>query len=470
MKDYNYFCASKKRIRMKGTKTLTEGNITKQLSKLALPIMATAFIQMAYSLTDMAWVGRIGSEAVAAVGSVGILTWMSTSISLLCKVGSEVSIGQAIGSHNAEEAKQYASHNSTMSILISSLWGLLLIVFATPIINVYELAPEITQNAIAYLRIIALGMPAIFLSAAFTGIYNACGRSNIPFYISGSGLIMNMILDPLFIFGFNWGTIGAALATIFSQYFVLLLFFIQIRKRDKLFDSFSFIVRLKKHYTRRILKIGAPVALFNTLFAFANMYICRIAAINGGHIGLMTFTTGGQIEGITWNTSQGFSTALGAFTAQNYAAGKRDRYIKAYKSTLAMTSIFGVFSTILFVFFGQEVFSIFVPEEAAYIAGGEFLRIDGYSQMFMMLEIATQGVFYGIGRTIPPAITSICGNYLRIPLALGLTAIGMGVSGIWWAVSISSILKGITLFFWLMVIRKRVMLTDFKYSKSESIM
>lgn len=96
---------------MKGTKNLTQGPILKQLFTLAMPIMATSFIQMAYSLTDMAWVGRIGSEAIAAVGSVGILTWMSTSISLLNKVGSEVSVGQAIGAQNEQAARAFASHN-----------------------------------------------------------------------------------------------------------------------------------------------------------------------------------------------------------------------------------------------------------------------------------------------------------------------------------------------------------------------
>ena len=104
---------------MQGTKNLTKGPILKQLFNLAMPIMATSFIQMAYSLTDMAWVGRIGSEAVAAVGSVGILTWMSGSISLLNKVGSEVSVGQAIGSQNEKAAKAFASHNITISLLIS---------------------------------------------------------------------------------------------------------------------------------------------------------------------------------------------------------------------------------------------------------------------------------------------------------------------------------------------------------------
>ena len=87
---------------MQGTKNLTQGPIKRQLFNLALPIMGTSFIQMAYSITDMAWVGRLGSEAVAAIGAVGILTWMTYSISLLNKVGSEVSVGQCIGARNEE--------------------------------------------------------------------------------------------------------------------------------------------------------------------------------------------------------------------------------------------------------------------------------------------------------------------------------------------------------------------------------
>lgn len=93
---------------MQGIKSLTKGPINRQLFNLAIPIMATSFIQMAYSLTDMAWVGRLGSEAVAAVGAVGILTWMSGSIALLNKVGSEVSVGQSIGARSEQDARQFA--------------------------------------------------------------------------------------------------------------------------------------------------------------------------------------------------------------------------------------------------------------------------------------------------------------------------------------------------------------------------
>ena len=380
---------------------------------------------------------------------------MSGSISLLNKVGSEVSVGQSIGAQSQEDARSFASHNITIALIISICWGGLLFIFAEPIIRIYELEEHITANAIQYLRIVSTGLPFVFLSAAFTGIYNAAGRSKVPFFISGTGLILNIVLDPLFIFGFGLGTNGAAYATWIAEASVFLIFVYQLRCRDALLGGFPFFTRLKKKYTRRILKLGLPVATLNTLFAFVNMFLCRTASEQGGHIGLMTFTTGGQIEAITWNTSQGFSTALSAFIAQNYAAGRIERVLKSWYTTLWMTGIFGTLCTLLFVFFGNEVFAIFVPEQAAYEAGGVFLRIDGYSQLFMMLEITMQGVFYGIGRTIPPAITSISCNYMRIPLAILFVRMGMGVEGIWWAVCVTTVDKGLILLSWFIIIKKK---------------
>ena len=231
---------------MQGTKNLTEGVISRQLFNLAMPIMGTSFIQMAYSITDMAWVGRLGSEAVAAIGAVGILTWMTNSISYLNKVGSEVSVGQSIGAQNVEDARGFASHNLTIALILSLCWGFLLFVLARPIIGFYKLEEPIALNAVEYLRIVASAFPFIFLSAAFTGIHNASGLSKIPFYISGTGLLLNMVLDPLFILGFHLGTAGAAWATWISQAVVCGLFVYQLKCRNKLFGGFPFFVRLKE--------------------------------------------------------------------------------------------------------------------------------------------------------------------------------------------------------------------------------
>ena len=120
-----------------------------------------------------------------------------------------------------------------------------------------------------------------------------------------------------------------------------------------------------------------------------------------------------------------------------------------------MTLIFGIFCSLLFIFWGNNIFAIFVPEREAYEAGGLALRIDGYSQLFMMLEIVIQGVFYGMGRTIPPAIISISCNYLRIPMAFLFVSFGWGLSGIWWTICLTSIIKGIIILIWFLCIKRK---------------
>ncbi|WP_329903729.1 MATE family efflux transporter [Porphyromonas pogonae] len=441
---------------MRKPKDLTHGNIRGLLMKLSLPIMGTSFIQMAYSFTDMAWLGRIGSKSVAAVGVVSVLVWLANSISSINKTGSEVTVGHALGRDDISEASQYASHNITMSLIISLLLAAIYYFFGRNILQIYELALDVESVAINYLRIIIFGLPFVFMSNTFSGIYNASGISSVPFKIMSTGLVMNIILDPLLIFGFKMGAVGAAWATLICQLVVFFYFLFHYKRKDRLYAGLKLFVPLQKSFSEKILKIGLPVAILNSLFVFVNMYMGRLVSKIGGHVGVATLTTGGQLEAITWNTSQGVTTALGAIVAQNYTAKKAHRIFKAYKEALNFTFIFGIIGTILFVFFGQEVFSIIVPDPETYRVGGEYLKIDGYSQLLMMLEITTQGVLYGTGRTMPPAIISVVGNYLRIPLAWLLLSWGWGLPSIWWAISITSMLKGIVAYVYYRSVKRKI--------------
>ncbi len=438
-----------------GVKNLTQGSIFHQLTRLAMPIMATSFVQMAYSLTDMAWVGRLGSPEVAAVGAVGILIWLTSSFAMLSKIGAEVSIGQSIGAGKLDEARIYASHTTTISLILGLIIASILFSFNKLIISFFRLDPAISIMACEYLRIVSTALPMVFMVLTFSGIYNGSGRSSIPFYLTATGLVCNILLDPLFIFVFDMGTNGAAIATWISQAIVFTLFIWQMKRSNGILNRFPYIIKLKKLFTVKIIKLGAPVALMSVFFASINLYLARIASVYGGHIGVMSQTTGGQIEGITWNTSQGFSTALGAFVAQNYAAGKLDRMKKAYQYTLALMLSLGVVVTLAFIFLGKDIFGIFVPEPTAMMAGGEYLRIVGFSQIFMMLELTTQGMFNGTGRTVPPALISVLFNAARIPLALVL-APGMGVAGVWLAITISTLLKGVILPIWFSIEYKNI--------------
>ena len=443
---------------MQGIKNLTQGPINRQLFNLAMPIMATSFIQMAYSLTDMAWVGRLGSEAVAAIGSVGILTWMSGSISLLNKVGSEVSVGQSIGAQSQEDARSFASHNITIALIISICWGTLLFIFAEPIIRIYELEDHITANAIQYLRIISTGLPFIFLSAAFTGIYNAAGRSKVPFFISGTGLILNIILDPLMIFGIGpfpqMGVAGAATATVLAQAIVTAMFLLAARREMTVFPQIHIFQASQWRAWAEILKIGLPVSIQSMFFSGLSMILARLVA-GWGDAAIAAQKVGSQIESISYTTAEGFATAVNAFIAQNFGAGRMERIRKGYWTAIGMIVVWSGFTTLMLVVFPVPLFRIFIPDDHVLQTGVSYLRIMGYSQILMCLEITSSGAFQGLGRPMPPTLAGIIGNAARIPLAVFLSATVLGLDGVWWSISISSIAKGIVVFTWFVVILHR---------------
>lgn len=432
-------------------KNLTEGRILPSLLKLALPLMGTSFVQMAYSLMAMFWVGRLGSESEAAIGAIGMLSWLTNSIAILVLIGAEVSVGQSVGAKKLKQAFKFASNASTIAIGIGIIWALIYIIFANQILSFFKLSPQITTDAALYLRILTVCIPFQFLTFCFCGIYNGAGRSSIPFKLNSSGLLINMIIDPFLIFGIGpfpeMGVHGAAVGTIIAQLYISSIFIYKNKSANAIIGNFPLIIKPEKIYVKQIFSLGTPVSIMNTLYAIINMNLARVASIFGKHLGLMTQTVGGQIEGVTWMTSQGFSTALSAFIAQNYTAGKLERAKKAYLYAIALMLSFGIVISIFFILFGGSIFSIIIPEEKAIQAGAEYLAIMGLVQVFMMMELMTQGMFNGVGKTIPPALISISFNALRIPLAY-ILASQMGIIGVWWAMAISTICKGIILPIW----------------------
>ncbi|MDR2621334.1 MAG: MATE family efflux transporter [Dysgonamonadaceae bacterium] len=438
-----------------GVRDLTEGKIFKQLISQALPIMASGFVQMAYTITDMAWLGRLGSREIAAVGGMGIILWFVESIALLTKVGAEINIAQSIGLKDFERAKSFASHTITLASIIGILAGVALFVFANPIISIFRFDTGLTGMARDYLLICCISQPAVFLFFTFSGIYNGVGRTSVPFYFLAIGLACNMLLCPLFIFGINGhlalGVKGAGIATVTSQWIVALLFIWKLKRKNAVLDGFPFFVKLRKNYTRSIVKLGLPIAAMNCLFSTINYYIAGIASVWGGYLGVMSQTTGSQIEGLTWYTASGFSTALSTFTAQNFARNKIKRAIQAYKYTLIVLLSLGFLISCVFLFAGKELFGLFVIEEKARLAGAGYLFVMGFCQLFMMLEIATAGLWNGFGRTTYPAAVSITFNILRIPLALLLTP-HYGVNGVWIAIAVSAGMKGIISPVWWLIV------------------
>lgn len=434
---------------MTNTNNLTEGNILKSLFKLAIPIMGTSFVQMAYNMTDMIWVGKLGSRAVAAVGTAGFFTWLAMAFILIPKIGAEVGVAQSVGKGDMKEAKVYIKHSIQMIICIAIFYGIVLITFRKSFIGFFNLGePDIISNAITYLVIISFGIIFYFINPVFTAIFNGYGESRTPFIINFIGLIVNMILDPILIFGIGpfprLEVAGAAIATVIAQAVVTCVFIINVSRRKELFSELHLLKAPDMDHIRRIVKLGFPVALQSGLFTIIAMFIARIIA-NWGPIPIAVQKVGSQIEAISWMTAGGFQTAMSSFVGQNYGAKKWGRVFRGYFIGISIMSVIGIITSLLLIFAARPLFSIFIKEEETIRYGIVYLQILGISQLFMCIESTTAGAFNGLGMTIPPSVVGIVFNVLRIPAALILSSTSLGLNGVWWAISISSIFKGLVL-------------------------
>jgi len=435
---------------------LTKGNILNELIRLAVPIMATSLIQMAYNLTDMLWLGRKGSLDVAAVGTAGFFVWFGFSLILLAKVGGEVGVAQSIGARQYEKAGKYATNSFMVTMILGLLYGCLLYLLAIPLISFFKMEDSFVNGvATSYLKTVSIGTLFTFLNPVLSGVYNGSGNSKTPFFINCIGLVINMVFDPILIFGLYGfpalGAIGAAMATVFSQCAVTIVFILSLGGKRSIFKSFRFFEKPDLSYVKSILKLGIPVASQSASFTIFAMLLARIIT-RWGPVPIAVQKVGAQIEAISWMTANGFSTALSAFVGQNYGARLWPRIQKGYIAAISSVSVIGLFATCLLVFFAKPIFSVFIPEKESIRLGIDYLQILGLSQLFMCLEITTAGAFNGLGRTTIPSAISIIFTGLRVPAAMILSSTTLlGLNGVWWSISMSSVFKGVILFSWFIV-------------------
>src|SRR5699024_7264850 len=140
---------------------------------------------------------------------------------------------------------------------------------------------------------------------------------------------------------------------------------------------------------------------------------------------------GSQIESISWMTADGFAAAVNSFLAQNHGAEKPDRIRKGYRSAMGVVLIWGVLCTVLLIFFPEPIFRLFITEQAVISMDVDYLVILGVSQLVMSVEITTAGAFAGLGKTLPPSLSSTILTAARIPLAWVLVQTPLGLNGIW---------------------------------------
>ena len=440
---------------------LLEGSILGKLSVLALPIMMTAFVQMAYNLVDMVWIGQLGSNAVAAVGAAGTYLWIADSCTSVAKTGGQIKVAHSIGEGNPKKAKQFGASAFQMGVSIIMICILFVLFGHQLMVGVFQFTEEqVHVDAVNYLLITGtVGVLFSTINQIFTGLYTGIGDSKTPFLANAVGLVINLVMDPVLIFGIGFipamGVIGAAVATAGAQGVVTLLFLLISYKRGGLFQGMPVFRKPKMDYIKQVWKLGFPVGLQNVFMSGLSLIIASMIAAWGADA-IAVQKVGGQVESIAWMIAGGFSMAVNSFIGQNYGAGKMQRVRKGYNAAMTLMVIWGLLCSLVLIVFPEFLFQIFIRETDVLDMGVSYLRILGVCQLCVCMEGCSTGAFNGLGETRIPSAVSIVFNLARIPMAILLPMTPLGLDGIWWALTISAILKGVVLTAWyLLYVHKR---------------
>ena len=430
---------------------MKEQPILNLLLKMSLPMVVSMLVNSLYNIVDSFFVAKISENAMTALSLVFPVQNLINAVMIGFGIGINAVISFYLGAADQKKADQAASQGMLLGTFHGILLMIICLVVIHPFLSLFTNDAEIVNLGLRYSKIVFLFSVFFAWELVFEKVFQAVGKMNISMICLMSGCLVNIFLDPVLIFGIGPFPVlrvtGAAIATVTAQMIVTVMFFIFAMKDTVLFQYVRYLKKPDLHHLKGIVRIGFPTSVQSMLFTGISMIIARLVA-GYGDAAVAVQKVGSQIESISWMTADGFAAAVNSFTSQNHGAGKKRRIYQGYVSALKVVFVWGIFCTLLLICCPAPVFRIFITEKDVIPLGVDYLRILGVSQLFMSLEITTAGAFSGYGKTVPPSVISIVFTALRIPLALILVHTTLALNGIWWSITISSILKGVLLFVW----------------------
>ena len=396
---------------------ILNGNLFHAILMLAIPVMINSFIQSMYNLTDTFWLGRIGTENQSAI------TLVSPFQNILINFGNGITtagailISQYLGAREDEQANSMANHICLTSLAFSVLCALICWLVSPGLVKWLGAEGSIYKYGLTYIRIVVLDLPFLFTINLFTSVKQSQGDTVKPMLLNMFGVVINLILDPLFLMVFKWGIAGAALATLIAK------------------------IPCDKSKMGSIVKIGLPTAIGGSTMQLG--FLLMTKNVNAyGFIATSAYGIGNKINSIITMPANGIGSAISTIVGQNIGAGQKDRADKAYHYALRMGALFLLFFGLILSrrFISQAMVTFFSTDERVIPLATDFLSLMAFWCWSNAFYNVTQGLFQGSGHTMITMIVDASRIWIFRLLTLWVCAnvLNMGVASVWYAVVISN--------------------------------
>lgn len=383
------------------TEAILSGNMVKAILSLAIPIVINNFIQTMYNLTDTYWLGKLGTNEMAAISLVSPVQNIIINFGAGLTLAGSILISQYVGARDIKNAKTMANHIFVCSILFAFICGILCFIFTPYIVNWLGAEGPVNTMGTTYLRVVITDLPFLFMINIFTSVNQAQGDTVRPMQLNMLGVVLNMILDPLFIMVFKWGIAGAAFATMLAKVPCAIIAAISLfRGKNKIHVDLKGF-RFNAKMIHRIITVGLPTAIGNSTMQFGFLLMTKNVLVFGNNA-MAAYGIGNRINSIITMPANAMGSAVATIVGQNIGAGQADRAVDAYRKSRLIGVVFLFIAGFILSrsIVSTAIVKIFSSDANVIPLASDFLSIMAFWCWTNAIYNNTVGLFNGAGNTI----------------------------------------------------------------------
>lgn len=424
---------------------MTKGNPRKLILSFALPMIIGNIFQQVYNLVDTIVVGRfVGINALASVGSsFSIMVFITSIIIGLC-MGSGVILSQFYGSKEIEKFKKATISSFVFILTVTVVITVVSLGFIDDILILFNMPVELIVDSKTYLMIIIGGLIFTFFYNISTCLLRAVGDSKSPLYFLVIASIINVVLDLVFVVGFDLGVMGVALATIIAQFVSAILGIVYVYKKLTFLKITKSDLKIDKEIFKITTKYAILTSIQQSIMNFGILLVQGLVNTFGATV-MAAFAAGVKIDSLAYMPVQDFGNAFATFVAQNKGADKMDRIKEGVKTSIKTISIFCLVISTSIIIFKEKLIMLFIDngEAEAIILGAEYISVVAVFYVLIGFLFMFYGLYRGLGYLNMSIILTIISLGTRVIFAYILASTPLGASGIWWSIPLGWVLADI---------------------------
>lgn len=436
---------------------MTSAPFLKKIFIFSIPLVLTGLLQLAYNTADVVVVGRFaGSEALAAVGSTGSLINLLLNVFIGLSMGSGVMVARHIGAGNEERIRNCTHTAMLMSIICGIFIGIFGFFMSGKILVLMGSPEDVLPLATLYLKIYFAGCPGSMVYNFGSAIVRATGDTKKPLIILASTGLVNVVLNLILVIVFHMGVSGVAIATITAQYLSAIIIVIHLTKLNNSCKLHFSKLRIHKVELFKILRIGLPAGIQNSLFSISNVII-QSTVNSFGSVAMAGIAAGSNFDSYIYTATNAISQTAMTFTSQNMGARKHENVGKIYRYCIIITVIIGVVMGAVGTIFSEFIVSFFSTDKEVIAIGAERLAMIMPFFVFCSLMDVAAGQLRGMGESFKPMIVSLLGGCgIRLFWIFAILPYNHTLMFLYWAYPLSWVATFIVQFSLYFILRNRI--------------